>query len=211
MKGVWKKRNFLSTYPLLHCTNNLSVDVQSQKNVQAQIPYTSGPTLWYLQRIALKFLKFRIFEILNFHPCKCDKYQNIICWLILLMIGTTMDQAYFYSLPPSVDCWYDNLCKQFGPRSGRTNCWAWSWSKLFSFTLWWYSWKNLNKKLILKKISRWQKTCKNTPTGRQRVQKTVWVTIPQLDHSNFIGSDSVTYENFSSTTYEPVRSAVVQW
>ena len=46
MKGVWKKRNFLSTYPSLHCTNNLSVDVQSQKNVQAQIPYTSGPTLW---------------------------------------------------------------------------------------------------------------------------------------------------------------------
>ena len=48
MKGVWKKRNFLSTYPSLHCTNNLSVDVQSQKNVQAQIPYTSGPTLCLL-------------------------------------------------------------------------------------------------------------------------------------------------------------------
>ena len=25
----------------------------------------------------------------------------------------------------------DNLCKQFGPRSGLTKWWAWSWSKLF--------------------------------------------------------------------------------
>ena len=25
----------------------------------------------------------------------------------------------------------DNICKQFGPRSGATKCWAWSGSKLF--------------------------------------------------------------------------------
>ena len=25
----------------------------------------------------------------------------------------------------------DNLCKKFGPRSGSTKCWAWSWSKLY--------------------------------------------------------------------------------
>ena len=39
---------------------------------------------------------------------------------------------------------------KFGPRSGPTKCRASSGSKL---TLWWYSWKNFSKKLILKKIS----------------------------------------------------------
>ena len=50
----------------------------------------------------------------------------------------------------------DNLCKQFGPRSGRQNvgpdldqnC----------LTLWWYSWKNFSEKMILKKINRWLNT-----------------------------------------------------
>ena len=36
-----------------------------------------------------------------------------------------------------------NVCKQFGPRSGLTNHWTWSWSKLLP--LWWYSWKNFMK------------------------------------------------------------------
>ena len=42
----------------------------------------------------------------------------------------------------------DNLCKQFGPRLGWTECESWSGSNLF-FTL--CSWKNLVDKLSLKK------------------------------------------------------------
>ena len=52
----------------------------------------------------------------------------------------------------------DNLCKQFGPRSGPTLCRAWSGSKLFDTLIFdpnyltpWYSWKNFSKKLIWKK------------------------------------------------------------
>ena len=37
----------------------------------------------------------------------------------------------------------DNLCKQFGPRSGWTKHPAWCGSK--HLTLWWYSWKNFWK------------------------------------------------------------------
>ena len=37
-------------------------------------------------------------------------------------------------------------------------------------TLWWYSWKSFLKKLILKKISRWQKKHERFPS-RQRVKK----------------------------------------
>ena len=42
----------------------------------------------------------------------------------------------------------DNLCKQFGPRAGLTKCQACSGSNCL--TLWWYSWKNFLKMLILK-------------------------------------------------------------
>ena len=43
----------------------------------------------------------------------------------------------------------DNLCKQFGPRSGPTKCWAISGSKLFDTPIAFL--KDLFKKLILKK------------------------------------------------------------
>ena len=58
----------------------------------------------------------------------------------------------------------DNLCKQFGPRSGQNvgpdldpNC----------LTLWWYSWKNFLKMFILKKISRRQQSMKNSPACKE--------------------------------------------
>ena len=43
----------------------------------------------------------------------------------------------------------DNLCKQFGTRSRPTEPLVWPGTKCL--TLWWYSWKNFSKKLILKK------------------------------------------------------------
>ena len=66
----------------------------------------------------------------------------------------------------------DTFCKQFGPRSGPAKCQAWSGFGCYfqqytctspnehnvrpdqdpnCFKLWWYSWKNFLKKLILKK------------------------------------------------------------
>ena len=41
-----------------------------------------------------------------------------------LSISLALPYCYLYFLP-------DNLCKQFGPRSGPTKCWVWSGSKLF--------------------------------------------------------------------------------
>ena len=49
----------------------------------------------------------------------------------------------------------DNLCKQFGPRSGLTECLSWSGSKLFDTLC---SWKDFLKKLILKEVSKQQQT-----------------------------------------------------
>ena len=57
----------------------------------------------------------------------------------------------------------DNVCKQFGPKSGPTKCRAWYESNL---TLRWYSWKNFSKKLIFKNISRWQKVLKITQKAK---------------------------------------------
>ena len=66
----------------------------------------------------------------------------------------------------------DNLCKQFGPRSGQTFCRAWSGSKLFDTDdtddiperLFW-------KKKIILKIHRWQKSMQNYPACK------VWLTV----------------------------------
>ena len=61
----------------------------------------------------------------------------------------------------------DNLCKQFGPDQAwqnvgpdlDPNC----------LTLWWYSWKNYFKKLILKKSADDKKSMKNFPVGKDLI------------------------------------------
>ena len=58
-----------------------------------------------------------------------------------------------------------NLCKQIGPRSGPTKGRVWSGSNRFDTH--WYNWNNFLKKLILKKISRRQKSMKNFPCGKE--------------------------------------------
>ena len=55
----------------------------------------------------------------------------------------------------------DNLGKQFGPRSSPTNRWATSGSKLFDILMVFL--KLFLKRLILKKISRRQKSMENYP------------------------------------------------
>ena len=52
------------------------------------------------------------------------------CFILCLLVSST-----------------DNLCKQIGPRSGWTKCQAYLDPNCL--TLWWYSWKNFSKKLIL--------------------------------------------------------------
>ena len=59
----------------------------------------------------------------------------------------------------------DNLCKQFGSRSGLTKCWAWSGSKLTRHSD--GIPENLSKMLILKKISRRHKSKQNYPGGKE--------------------------------------------
>ena len=54
----------------------------------------------------------------------------------------------------------DNLCKQFGSRSGPTKCRAWSGSKLFDTD-------GIPEKMIMKKISRRPKKIKNYPVGKE--------------------------------------------
>ena len=39
-----------------------------------------------MQGLRFEFQKFRIFEFLNFHPCICDKYQNLMNWLDLFYL-----------------------------------------------------------------------------------------------------------------------------
>ena len=73
---------------------------------------------------------------------------------LLLHVGAT----FFYKLCMAVIIWAstlyrlvwpaDNLCKQFGPRSGLTKCQVWSGSICLTY------FKNFLKKLILKRISR---------------------------------------------------------
>ena len=70
-------------------------------------------------------------------------------------------------------CWYhvssadNNLCKQFGSRSGPPKCRAWSGSKLFD-TDWWYSWIIFSKVLILtKKSADENKITKNNPACKE--------------------------------------------
>ena len=58
LSKLTKTTNLLTVSKRPPCTNNLSVDVQSQKNVQAQIPYTSGPTLWYNKQQNLWYISF---------------------------------------------------------------------------------------------------------------------------------------------------------
>ena len=55
----------------------------------------------------------------------------------------------------------DNLCKRFGPRPGPTK---WSGYILFDTLM---VWKNFSEKLILKKISRRQKSMQNYPVGKE--------------------------------------------
>ena len=54
----------------------------------------------------------------------------------------------------------DNLCKQFGPRSGPTICRAWTESKLFNTLI-------VLLKVYFEKISRRQKNMKNFPGGKE--------------------------------------------
>ena len=56
-----------------------------------------------------------------------------------------------------------NLGRQFGPRSGPTN------QSPNCLTFWCYFWKNFFKKLILKKISRRQKSMKNYPVCNELI------------------------------------------
>ena len=59
----------------------------------------------------------------------------------------------------------DKLCKQFGPRSGPKKCRAWSGSKLFD-TLKVFQ-KEFFKKFTFRKTSRWQKSMRNYPVGKE--------------------------------------------
>ena len=108
MKGVWKKRNFLSTYPSLHCTNNLSVDVQSQKNVQAQIPYTSGPTLWIGQYIATTKNGQVIWKVngnINSIPNTIALYFSIVLLIFLRFLG----DGHFMLVFASMSLWSNTV------------------------------------------------------------------------------------------------------
>ena len=62
----------------------------------------------------------------------------------------------------------DNLGEQFGPRSGPTNRRAWSGSKLFDILMVFL--KEFFQKIILKKISRRQKSMKNYPVGNELIR-----------------------------------------
>ena len=74
----------------------------------------------------------------------------------------------------------DNLCKQFGPRSGTvtTKCWAWSGSKLFD-TLMVFLKVIFRKSWFLKKISRRQKSLKNFQGGQELdgVKTSQWISL----------------------------------
>ena len=92
----------------------------------------------------------------------------------------------------------ENLCKQFGPRSGLTKQNAGPDLDPNCLTLWWYSRKNFSKKLILKKNSRQQKHEKLP--RRQRVDWT-YVNIQSVFHISFSKlwihqkTDDITYYN----------------
>ena len=67
------------------------------------------------------------------------------------------------ALSTGVPCWLP--LQKVGYRSGPTKCWSWSGPKLFD-TLMVFLKRIFQKKLILKKISRWQKACKDFPVCR---------------------------------------------
>ena len=101
-------------------------------------------------------------------------YQRLIGfhWWVIKFSGHVIDETRIgdnditltrirYNNINSLPIWSsaDNLCKQFGSRSGPTKRWSWSGSKVFD---------SLNgipesfffQNLLLKNINRWQKACK---------------------------------------------------
>ena len=70
----------------------------------------------------------------------------LICLEILSDAREWMIKAHCLLVPSA-----DNLCKQFGPRSGPTKCRAWSRSKPFDNLMKFQ--KEISKKLILKKLA----------------------------------------------------------
>ena len=86
------------------------------------------------------------------------------CLVCLLNSQTSLAQTplNLYLLVSSAD----NFCKQLGPRSGPIKPWARSGSKLFD-TLMVFLKEIFKKKLILKRISRRQKSMQNLPGGKK--------------------------------------------
>ena len=88
----------------------------------------------------------------NLHPCGISHHGDLkeflcICQWTLYLLGCLL-----ITFANSLDPDHENVGAHLGP-----NC----------LTLWWYSWKNFSKRLILKKkISRRQKSMKNFPGGK---------------------------------------------
>ena len=62
-----------------------------------------------------------------------------------------------------------NLCKQFGPRSGPTDCWAWSGSKLFDSLMVFLKCFFFEKVDFEKKIQQTTKTQKKYIVGKELI------------------------------------------
>ena len=94
-------------------------------------------------------------------------YIDLQCFqkkIISMLSGTMVNMDFTLYLLVSSS---DNLCKQFGPRSGPTKCRAWSGSKLFDTLMVFI--KEFFIKVDFEKISRRQKSMQNIPACRVKV------------------------------------------
>ena len=92
-------------------------------------------------------------------------YLSIFCnkWKVLILILSSAD----------------NFCKQFGPRSGRTKCWAWSGNKLLDTLMVFL--KEFFEKVDFEKNQRTTKSMKNFPGGKE-------LNIPGLEPALQLGT-----------------------
>ena len=103
------------------------------------------------------FLSFTFFLTLH----KCCKYQNT-CQGLLICLHREIRKFTPYLLLSSAD----DLCKQFGHRSGMTFSRAWSWSKLFDTAMVFMK-VFLKTSILKKKISRRQNFMQIFPAWKE--------------------------------------------
>ena len=108
---------------------------------------------------------------------RCEKCAQMICRIVRKWRNQSAQRIYWSAqmihitiLSPNITLYHlvssaDNICKQFGPRSGPTEHWAWSGSKPFDTQIVFLK-EFLEKLDFEKKISRRQKKREKFPSGQ---------------------------------------------